>query len=71
VSKLRHPFLSNRYFFITVPLLKRREKLTGTDAERGSAEVRAFCVPLRLFPAVTNANPPAGGLAQSKAMPFQ
>ncbi|HEV2382440.1 MAG TPA: hypothetical protein VG206_21955 [Terriglobia bacterium] len=31
VSKLRRPFLSNRYFFITVRLLKRRAKLTETD----------------------------------------
>jgi len=31
VSKLRRPFLSNRYFFITVRLLKRRAKLIETD----------------------------------------
>jgi hypothetical protein len=31
VSKLRRPFFSNRYFFITVRLLKRRAKLTETD----------------------------------------
>jgi REP-associated tyrosine transposase len=31
VSKLRRPFLSNRYFFITVRLLKRRAKLVDTD----------------------------------------
>ena len=28
VSKLRRPFISNQYFFITVRLLKRRAKLT-------------------------------------------
>jgi hypothetical protein len=31
VSKLRRPFLSDRYFFITVRLLKRREKFTEPD----------------------------------------
>ena len=31
VSKLRRPFLSDRYFFITVRLLKRRDKLTEPD----------------------------------------
>jgi hypothetical protein len=31
VSKLRRPFLSDRYFFIAVRLLKRREKLTEPD----------------------------------------
>ena len=31
VSKLRRPFLSDRYFFISVRLLKRREKLTEPD----------------------------------------
>jgi REP element-mobilizing transposase RayT len=31
VSNLRRPFLSNRYFFITVRLLKRRTKLAETD----------------------------------------
>jgi hypothetical protein len=31
VSKLRRPFLSNRCFFITVRLLKRRTKLTESD----------------------------------------
>ena len=31
VSKLRRPFLSNRYFFITVRLLERRTKLIETD----------------------------------------
>jgi putative transposase len=31
VSKLRRPFLSNRYFFISVPLLPRRTKLTEPD----------------------------------------
>ena len=31
VSKLRRPFLSNRYFFITVRLLRRRTKLTEPD----------------------------------------
>ena len=31
VSKLRRPFLSDRYFFIVVRLLRRREKLTGPD----------------------------------------
>jgi hypothetical protein len=31
LSKVRRPFLSNRYFFITVRLLKRRAKLTETD----------------------------------------
>jgi REP element-mobilizing transposase RayT len=28
---VRRPFLSNRYFFITLRLLKRRAKLTETD----------------------------------------
>jgi len=31
VSKLRRPFLSGRYFFITVRLLRRRSKLTQAD----------------------------------------
>jgi putative transposase len=31
VSKLRRPFLSDRYFFITVRLLKRRARLTEPD----------------------------------------
>jgi putative transposase len=31
VSKLRRPFLSNRYFFITVRLLQRRSELREAD----------------------------------------
>ena len=31
MSRLRRPFLSNRYFFITVRLLKRRAKLSEPD----------------------------------------
>ena len=31
MSKLRRPFLSDRYFFITVRLLTRRAKLTDPD----------------------------------------
>jgi hypothetical protein len=31
VSKLRRPFLSDRYLFIVVRLLRRREKLTEPD----------------------------------------
>jgi REP element-mobilizing transposase RayT len=31
VSKLRRPFLSNRYFFLTVRLLRRRTKLSDPD----------------------------------------
>jgi putative transposase len=31
VSKLRRPFLSDRYFFIAVRLLRRRERLTEPD----------------------------------------
>jgi hypothetical protein len=31
VSKLRRPFLSDRYFFITVRLLPRRTKLMEAD----------------------------------------
>jgi putative transposase len=31
VSKLRRPFLSDRFFFVTVRLLKRRNKLDGAD----------------------------------------
>jgi hypothetical protein len=31
VSKPRRPFLSDRYFFIAVRLLRRREKLTEPD----------------------------------------
>jgi hypothetical protein len=31
VSKLRPPFLSDRYFFIVVRLLRRREKFTEPD----------------------------------------
>ncbi|MGD0695332.1 MAG: hypothetical protein ABSB82_10820 [Terriglobia bacterium] len=31
VSRLRRPFLSHRYFFITVRLLKRRAKLSEPD----------------------------------------
>jgi putative transposase len=39
VSKLRRPFLSNRYFLIRVRLLKRRAKLIETDI---TLLVRAF-----------------------------
>jgi hypothetical protein len=45
VLKLRRPFLSNRYFFITVRLLKRRAKLTETDLsllERAFNRARAL-----------------------------
>ncbi|MCL5005607.1 MAG: transposase [Acidobacteria bacterium] len=31
MSRLRRPFLSDRYFFITVRLLRRREKMTDAD----------------------------------------
>jgi REP element-mobilizing transposase RayT len=31
VSKLRRPFLSDRYFFIAVRLLRRREQFTEPD----------------------------------------
>ena len=31
MSKLRRPFLSDPYFFVTVRLLRRREKLTEPD----------------------------------------
>ena len=31
VSKLRRPFLSDRYFFVTVRLLRRRQNLTEPD----------------------------------------
>jgi hypothetical protein len=31
VSKLRRPFLSDRYFFIVARLLRRREKFTEPD----------------------------------------
>jgi len=31
VSKLRRPFLSNRYFLLTVRLLRRRAKLADPD----------------------------------------
>ncbi len=31
VSKLQRPFLSDRYFFIVVRLLRRREKFTEPD----------------------------------------
>jgi hypothetical protein len=31
VSKLRRPFLSDRYFFIAVRLLRRRDQFTETD----------------------------------------
>src|SRR5271157_4288668 len=34
VSKLRRPFLSHRYFFIVVRLLRRREKFTEPDLAR-------------------------------------
>jgi len=34
VSKLRRPFLSDRYFFIVVRLLRRREKFTEPDFAR-------------------------------------
>jgi hypothetical protein len=30
-SKRRRPFLSHRYFFIVVPLLRRRAKFTEPD----------------------------------------
>jgi hypothetical protein len=32
VSKLRRPFLSNRYFFIVVRLLRRREEFTEPNS---------------------------------------
>jgi REP element-mobilizing transposase RayT len=31
VSRLRRPFLSDRYFFITVRLLRRRANLSGAE----------------------------------------
>jgi hypothetical protein len=34
VSRLRRPFLSDRYFFVTVRLLRRRVKMTGDDFAR-------------------------------------
>jgi hypothetical protein len=34
VSKLRRPFLFDRYFFIVVRLLRRREKFTQPDFAR-------------------------------------
>ncbi len=34
MSRLRRPFLCNRYFFVTVNLLKARGKLGATDFER-------------------------------------
>src|SRR5271157_5873388 len=36
VSKLRRPFLSDRYFLIVVRLLRRREKFTEPDLARSS-----------------------------------
>jgi hypothetical protein len=35
VSKLRRPFLSDRYFFIVVRLLRRREKFIAGGADIG------------------------------------
>jgi hypothetical protein len=43
VSKLRRPFLSDRYFFITVRLLRRRVKMTRLSCHRfRSNEVRPW-----------------------------
>lgn len=46
VSKLRRPFLSDRYFFITVRLLPRRTKLMEPDFRllaRAFNRARATC----------------------------
>lgn len=48
VSKLRRPFLSDRYFFITVRLLQRRTRLT--DEKARFAGVRARRSDLRGVP---------------------
>src|SRR5271157_702892 len=55
VSKLRRPFLSDRYFFIVVRLLKRREKFTQPDfalLARAFSRARAlhpFCLTAWVF----------------------
>ena len=40
VSRLRRPFLSDRFFFITVRLLERRRKLDDADFERLALSIR-------------------------------
>ena len=40
VSRLRHPFLSDRFFFITVRLLERRRKLGDADCEHLALAIR-------------------------------
>ena len=44
VSKLRRPFLSDRYFFIVVRLLKRREKF-GRPVENARRSARTNLIP--------------------------
>jgi len=68
-SKLRRPFLSDLYFFITVRLLKRRDRLTEPDF---ALLARSFNRARALHPFYLTAwvflpdqrpqrNPPAGG----------
>jgi putative transposase len=40
VSRLRRPFLSDRFFFVTVRLLKRRRELDDADFERLALAIR-------------------------------
>jgi len=40
VSRLRRPYLSDRFFFITVRLLERRRKLDDADFERLALAIR-------------------------------
>ena len=58
MSKLRRPFLSNRYFFITVRLLKRRNKLGEEDLRQ----------PAGAQPSVSVANAPNGAEAHAASM---
>jgi hypothetical protein len=62
VSKLRRPFLSDRYFFIVVRLLRRREKLTEPDF---ALLARAFNRARALHPFCLSPQPGAGRFGQA------
>jgi hypothetical protein len=42
LSRVRCPFLSDRYIFLTMPLLRSRSKLEETDFRRKLARVQSI-----------------------------
>jgi len=61
VSKLRRPFLSDRYFFVVVRLLRRREKFTEPDF---ALLARAFNRARALHPFYLSPQPGEGRFGQ-------